>query len=80
MKNIVCENIVCENKLDNLIQETSDIIEWYSKVKSKNGMLDYVRDYQNVDLRFGEIIDSLDSTKYYYNLCLIEGRFKVFRL
>lgn len=74
------ENITCNFTIDSLIQDIDNLIEWYSRVKTKNGVLDYIKDYMFIDSQFGKIVDSLDSTKYYYNLCLVEGRFKVFRI
>jgi hypothetical protein len=64
------------NSVKELQKEILDIIDWYSRISNKQGVLDYLRDYGLIDRRFNNILEILPETFDYY-LCLIESRFKL---
>ena len=80
LKYLKSEQTHCELTINLIIQEADELIQWYSKVKSKIGMLDYLRDYQILDNKFSKLLKTLNTEIYIYNLCLIEGRFKIFKI
>lgn len=85
LKNIMsnCDNILSfddvkylHKSTKELVTKINDVLEWYKDHDDKSAILDYLKDYSNLNKIFMGILEKIPHTYTYY-LCLIDSVFKI---
>lgn len=63
--------------LTNLIEDIQTIIKWYSRLRTKQAIKDFLEDYIIIDKRFLNAIQELPADKFYCNICPKEGNLTI---